>query len=109
MEIIGTKRANVGDRDLLKPLAIEDRPQAFPGTSGTYVIFGYDKVFEENRQEEALVLCESLEDMQACHDRMHGKTSTAWYTAVKPEESQLELVPCDFDEIDIKEDFQGIL
>lgn len=108
MEIIGTRSAVVGDSDLLKPLAVEGRPQSFPGRPGLAVIFGYDKVFFENRQEEALVLCESLKDMQACHDRLHGKTRTAWYMAKVPDPPEYALVPV-IDQPDIEEDFEGLL
>ena len=109
MDVIGTKRSLGGNAALLKSLAVEGRPQEFPGKPGLAVVFGYDKTFEENRTEEALVHCESLEDMQGCYDRLNGKTRTVWYTAEVPKEPHFELVPVENDELDIEEDFEGLL
>ncbi len=106
MDIIGRKKEVLPDPSLLAPLALQGRPQEYPKVAGQCVIFGYQKDFGyggESDVDEALVACESLEDMQTCYDRFNGKTPFAWYLAAGPGEPQL--VPVTMAEIDIQADF----
>ena len=108
MDIIGTKQANAKEAARLKPLTVNGRPTAYPGKTGLTVVFGYDKKFS-GRVEEALAVCESLADMQYCHEKFVGKTRTVWYTLEVSLNPGMDLVEVSMDEIDIMEDFEGQL